>query len=309
LTPPRSATSIARLASGWAAGGFGALVVLLGGWWFTLAVGLIVHLGLLEFFRMAQFKGIRPATKTTLVAVQLLLLSTQAAAAAHWVSAGGAPAGVAGDVAAAVLPASGAVICGWLLLQPTTGTIADIAASVFGLFYLGFLPSHWIKLRNLVDPSLAPNLSGTLPFTDWPWSSGLALTLLACFLIVATDIGSYVIGRRLGRHPLSPISPGKTIEGALGGIGCALLVGALGGVLLGWRWGWLLGGLLGAVVALFALVGDLTESMMKRDAGLKDSGDAIPGHGGVLDRIESYLFVPAVVYSLVTLLLPVLERG
>ena len=101
MTPPRSATSIARLASGWAAGGFGALVVLLGGWWFTLAVGLIVHLGLLEFFRMAQFKGIRPATKTTLVAVQLLLLSTQAAAAAHWVSAGGAPAGVAGDVAAA----------------------------------------------------------------------------------------------------------------------------------------------------------------------------------------------------------------
>ena len=63
---PRSATSLARLASGWAAGGIGLVVVLLGGWWFTLAVGVIVHLGLLEFFRMAQFKGIRPATKTTL---------------------------------------------------------------------------------------------------------------------------------------------------------------------------------------------------------------------------------------------------
>ena len=296
--PRRSATSPARLLSGWLAGGFGFVVVMLGGWWFTVAVGLIVHLGLLEFFRMAQFKGIRPATKTTLVAVQLLLITTQAA--------GGAQAGgglFVGDVAAAVLPASGAVICGWLLLQPVTGTIADIAASIFGLFYLGFLPSHWIKLRDLTDVALAPHLAGV------PWlSSGNALTLLACFLVVATDIGSYVIGRRLGRHPLSPISPGKTVEGALGGVACACVVGGFGGVLLGWRWGWLVGAVLGAVVALFALVGDLTESMMKRDAGLKDSGDVIPGHGGVLDRIDSYLFTPAVVYSLVTLVLPLLQR-
>ncbi len=294
--PRRAATSLARLASGWAAGGFGALVIWLGGWWFTVAVGVIVHLGLREFFRMAQFKGIRPATKTTLVAVQLMLLSTQAAAGGGWLGA---------DVAAAVLPASGAVICGWLLLQPVTGTIADVAASVFGLFYLGFLPSHWIKLRDLSDPALVPSLAAR----GWAGGAGLALTLLACFLIVATDIGSYVIGRRLGRHPLSPISPSKTVEGALGGLLCALLVGSLGGVLLGWRMGWLIGGLLGAVVAVFALVGDLTESMMKRDAGLKDSGDAIPGHGGVLDRIDSYLFVPAVVYTLMTLVVPWLQRG
>jgi len=232
-----------------------------------------------------------------------LLISTQAAALSPDRGA------LVHAVAAAVLPASGAVICGWLLLQPTTGTIADIAASVFGLFYLGFLPSHWIKLRALVDPALAPRLTGSISGIGWPWTSGLALTLLACFLIVATDIGSYVIGRRLGRHPLSPISPGKTVEGALGGLACAVLVGAAGGLWLGWRWGWLIGGLLGAVVALFALVGDLTESMMKRDAGLKDSGDFIPGHGGILDRIDSYLFVPAVVYTVVTLLLPLLQRS
>lgn len=285
IPTPRTATSLPRLLSGWAAGGFGFVVVMLGGWWFTVALGLIVHLGLLEFFRMAQFTGIRPAIKTTLVAVQLLLITTQLASGSALLGGDW----FAGDVAAAVLPASGAVICGWLLLQPVTGTIADIAASIFGLFYLGFLPSYWIRLRELEG-------------------SGLALTLLACFLIVATDIGSYVIGRRLGRHPLSPISPGKTVEGALGGVGCAMAVGALGGSWIGWSWGWLIGAVLGAVVALFALVGDLTESMMKRDAGLKDSGDAIPGHGGVLDRIDSYLFVPAVVYSLVTLVLPLVQR-
>ena len=285
IPTPRTATSLPRLLSGWAAGAFGFVVVMLGGWWFTVALGLIVHLGLLEFFRMAQFKGIRPAIKTTLVAVQLLLITTQLASGSALLGGDW----FAGDVAAAVLPASGAVICGWLLLQPVTGTIADIAASIFGLFYLGFLPSYWIRLRELEG-------------------SGLALTLLACFLIVATDIGSYVIGRRLGRRPLSPISPGKTIEGALGGVGCAMAVGALGGTWIGWSWGWLIGAVLGAVVALFALVGDLTESMMKRDAGLKDSGDAIPGHGGVLDRIDSYLFVPAVVYSLVTLVLPLVQR-
>jgi len=297
---PRKTTSPARLLSGWAAGAFGFVVVLLGGWWFTLAVGVMVHLGLLEFFRMAQSKGIRPASKTTLVAVQLLLPATMAA------SNGPGGGWFAQDLAAAVLPVSGALICGWLLLQPRPGTIADVAASIFGLFYLGFLPSHWIRLRELPD------------------GLGLALTLIACFMVVGTDIGSYVIGRRLGRTPLSPLSPGKTVEGALGGLACSMLVGVIGGVAMALTRGAgsgvgvepaqlvlsaVLGAALGAVVALMALVGDLTESMLKRDAGLKDSGDVIPGHGGILDRIDSFLFAPAVVYGLVSLVLPWLQSG
>ena len=278
-----------RLVSGLAAGGFGLVVVGLGGWWFTAAVMVIVHLGLLEFFRMAQCTGIRPATKTTLVACQLLLISTQ------WDVAGTVPS----SLASAVLPLSGAAICGWLLLQPKTGSIADIAASIFGLFYLGYLPSHWLRLRQLTQPPLPPEAFNWL-------STGFVVTLMACLMIVASDIGSYWIGRRFGRLPLSPISPGKTVEGAVGGLGAAVTVGVVFSVWLQWPVAILSGGLLGALVALFALVGDLTESMMKRDAGLKDSGDALPGHGGILDRIDSYLFTPAVVFYAVTLFLPLL---
>jgi phosphatidate cytidylyltransferase len=301
IPTPRTRTSPQRLLSGYAVGAFGFVVVVLGGWWFTLALGVMVHLGLLEYFRLARFKGIRPASKTTLVLVQLLLITTQ------WAHGSDAQAvGFATDLAAAVLPLSGAAICGWLLLQPLTGSIADIAASIFALFYLGFLPSYWIRLRDLTDPALAPRLSAWSG--HWPHlNSGMVLMLMACFLIVATDIGSYVIGRRYGRRPLSPISPGKTVEGALGGVGCAGLLGAVFAELLGWNWGWAVGALLGVVVALFALVGDLTESMMKRDAGVKDSGDLLPGHGGILDRIDSYLFTPAVFFTVVTLLLPLIR--
>ncbi|MEN9861066.1 MAG: hypothetical protein RLZZ515_1548, partial [Cyanobacteriota bacterium] len=119
IPSPRSRTSPQRLLSGYAVGAFGFVVVVLGGWWFTLALGVMVHLGLLEYFRLARFKGIRPASKTTLVVVQLLLITTQ------WAHGGDAQAlGFSADLAAAVLPLSGAAICGWLLLQPLTGSIA-----------------------------------------------------------------------------------------------------------------------------------------------------------------------------------------
>jgi len=283
-----SATSAGRLIrsrwlSGFAAALFALVIIGLGGWWFTLSLSVIVHLALLEFFRLAQHKGIRPATKTTLVACQLLLIITQLAPGSSW--------------AAAVLPLAGSVICGWLLLQPVTGTIADIAASIFGLFYLGFLPSHWVRLRDLTNPLVAPH---------WPSHSGLAITLLAFLLIWAADCGSYLWGSRFGRTRLSEVSPGKTVEGALAGLAATVGTGAAGGWIIGWPLGPMFGALLGVMVGLFALVGDLTESMMKRDAGVKDSGALIPGHGGILDRVDSYLFTPAVVFYLVTLVLPLL---
>ena len=182
-----------------------------------------------------------------------------------------------------------------------TGTIADVEASIFGLFYLGFLPSHWLSLRNLTLMELAPGTSELC-------TSGLAITLSACLMIVCSDIGSWAFGRRWGKRPLSPISPGKTVEGALGGCLCAMAMGEICALVMGWPYLGLPGLILGALIALIAMVGDLTESMMKRDAGVKDSGDVLPGHGGILDRIDSYLFTPAVVYYVVALIQPLLIR-
>ena len=112
----------------------------------------------------------------------------------------------------------------------------------------------------------------------------------------ASDTFAYFIGSRWGRRKLCPeISPGKTVEGALGGLGGTLLVvGWLGSAFAGLQLEQAL--LLGCLIGVAAPVGDLVESRLKRYAGVKDSGAILPGHGGMLDRIDSLLFVVPVVY-------------
>ena len=116
--------------------------------------------------------------------------------------------------------------------------------------------------------------------------SGAQLVLWLMLLVVAADIGAFFAGRRFGRHKLAPqVSPGKTWEGALGGLAAVAVVSWIGALRLGSP---VLGSVLfGCAVGVFSIVGDLTESMFKRAAGLKDSGAILPGHGGVLDRIDS----------------------
>ena len=279
-----------RLKSGLFIGIFGLIVVLLGGWFFTIAIALLTYLALLEFFRMAEFTGIKPATKTTLFSCFIIIIFSYLEVIGL----------VDREISNSILPICSVGICTWLLLQPKTGTISDIAASIFGLFYLGFLPSYWIKLRAL--QSALNSTSDGLALGSLSNSTGLYLTLTSCLLIVASDIGSFFIGKAFGKRSLSPISPSKTIEGLIGGITCSILLATSFAFLFNWRNPILIGILYGILVSLMALVGDLIESMMKRDAKIKDSGTFLPGHGGILDRIDSYIFTPSVLYYIITIL-------
>lgn len=167
------------------------------------------------------------------------------------------------------------------------GTISDVATTFLGVVLTGWLPSYIPLLRQLEYPDVAMRLSRP--------HLGTAVTILYFGAIFATDVGAYLIGKSFGRHELiGPLSPKKTVEGALGGLASAVLYA----VLVGWGFRlplWHCVGL-GVVISAFAQLSDLTESMIKRDAGKKDSGDIIPGHGGVLDRVDSFLLSGTVTY-------------
>lgn len=273
-----------RFKSGLLIGIFGLLVVSLGGFYFAIAITALTSFALLELFRMAEFTGIKPATKTTLFSCAILIIAT-------YFEVNGM---LQREISNAILPISSIVICTWLLLQPKPGKISDIATSIFGLFYLGFLPSYWIRLRELDLIVNGFNHSeNVLAISSF---SGFNITLITCFVIVSSDIGSYFIGRNYGKRSLSPISPGKTYEGLIGGIISSILSGVIFASLFKWNYSILIGIVFGVIVSLMALVGDLIESMMKRDANLKDSGNLLPGHGGMLDRIDSYIFTPSLIY-------------
>jgi phosphatidate cytidylyltransferase len=272
-------------------------MIVLGGWYFTVGFGILVYLGQLEYFQLARAKGIAPAAKTTLAVSQALLVVSN----------------LSPSLADAIFPVAGTFICFYLLFQPKFATIADISASIMGLFYGGYLPSYWVRLRSLGQLPLSNlPLDGYFPgsFADLKnLPPGLTYTLLAFSCIWAADIGAYVFGKFFGRTRLSNISPKKTVEGAIFGVTASIVVAIAGSWQLSWA-GWpLSGAALGLLIGIASLLGDLTESMMKRDAGVKDSGQLIPGHGGILDRADSYVFTAPLVYYFVTLVLPLLPKG
>lgn len=170
-------------------------------------------------------------------------------------------------------------VLAWRMTESPDEYLRDVTAAVFATFYVPFLAT-FVALMLAAD--------------DGPWR---VLTFL--LLTVVSDTGAYAVGWRFGKHKLAPnISPGKTREGLGGAIASSMAAGALcmhflidGGV-------WWEGLLLGLAVAVTATLGDLGESMMKRDLGIKDMGTLLPGHGGIMDRLDSLLPTAPVVWLL-----------
>ncbi|MGW2097071.1 phosphatidate cytidylyltransferase [Streptomyces olivaceoviridis] len=170
----------------------------------------------------------------------------------------------------------------WRMTEPPENYLRDVTAGLFAAFYV---------------PFLATFVAMMLTADDGPWR---VLTFL--LLTVVSDTGAYAVGWRFGKHKLAPrISPGKTREGLLGAVLFAMAAGALCMQFLIDGGSWWQGLLLGLAVAASATLGDLGESMIKRDLGIKDMGTLLPGHGGIMDRLDSLLPTAPVVWLLMVI--------
>jgi phosphatidate cytidylyltransferase len=248
-----------------------AIIAWRGDVYFVLLVDFIAVLAQLEFLRMLAAKGLRPQRATALAA----------SIALPWLAYvhGGAWMGFGLTLAV--------VATMTVELARNRGEpLVHIATALLGTLYVAWLASHLVALREL------PLLLGR------PAALG---ALLVGFVFVTTwmaDTGAYVVGSLWGRHKLAPrISPGKSVEGAVGGVAFAVAAGwVVARVFLSGTLTPLAGAALGGVAALVGLAGDLAESLLKRDAHVKDASGAIPGHGGMLDRFDSVLFSAPLLY-------------
>jgi phosphatidate cytidylyltransferase len=182
--------------------------------------------------------------------------------------------------------------------------LASISGTFFGIFYVGWLLAHAVVLRFFHDVVRAKY--GAAAAEMVPLQAGLFYLIFVVGTVVLCDAGAYFAGRAWGRRKLAPtISPSKTVEGALGGVAAGTAGGLTAKAIFDLFWpeltrgfGWELAAALAMILALVGIVGDLVESLLKRDAQLKDAGRLLPGMGGVLDRIDSNLLAIPVMYYL-----------
>jgi phosphatidate cytidylyltransferase len=224
--------------------------------WIATVV-VVVLLAQWELYRALAAGGHPAAPQLGVAAGAVLLVGS---------SLGGAPAltfGLTMSVAATFL---------WFLADPDRAHSADrIGMTLLGIVYVPFLGAHVVLMRDL--------------------PSGPAVTIATVGLVALYDIGALVAGKTLGRHPIAPsVSPGKTLEGLGGGTLLVFILALAIGPFIG-PFDALTAAGLAAVVAVVAPLGDLAESLIKRDLGIKDMGSILPGHGGLLDRVDGLLLV------------------
>ena len=165
--------------------------------------------------------------------------------------------------------------------------IVNVATTTLGALYCGWLPCHLLLIRQIGMTRV-----GAFQFSP---SEGLFLLMFVFVAVAFTDIGAYYFGVNFGKRKLAEvISPKKTIEGAIGGGLCAIIASVIGIFYTDLSlFQAIVGGL---IITISAQLGDLSESLIKRDAGVKDSSDILPGHGGMLDRFDGYIFAIPVAY-------------
>ena len=235
---------------------------------FLLAGEALLVLGFVEYVSLARAVDIDLPAWPVGIGV-----ASTAAALSSAAAGGGSP------VALEVVLMTAAVAIGALVLPRWRGgrdALPLAAASLFPILYLGLPVGALVAIREMRGPQ------------------GVFLLMLT---VIVSDTAQYYTGRMFGRRPLAPaISPKKTIEGAIGGFVFGTLLLAVAG-----HWwlpdvAWPIRSLLGAAVVALGIAGDLFESMLKRSAGVKDSSSLIPGHGGILDRIDALLFAAPIYY-------------
>jgi phosphatidate cytidylyltransferase len=268
-------------------------IVVLGEPWLSLLVGVLAFLALVEIVALLDAAGYQPPQV-------LALLAGMALTAAGLVSAN---AGGVGGVVTTLLTAldppglvAATLVAGVLLVAAVAFTRSDPAAGFltwattsFGIAYVGILLPAIVLVAHLA-PSGG---SWTTQVGVIGLGSGAAWALTLVLVVWGYDTGAFLTGRLVGRRRLlDHISPSKTIEGMAGGLVLATVAAGIGALLIGLEpWHPLV---IGPLVGLAAQAGDLAESMLKRAAGRKESGFLVPGHGGILDRIDSFLFAAPV---------------
>ena len=259
---------------------------------FAGAITLSALLGGYEFFRGVRLRGFRPTDTLGMIAIAVMQL------AAWVISKGQFP---------SLMPALfAALVIGTLIhqvLRRDPEPVANLGVTFVGVVYVGWLMSYLIFLRMIPGTvEIWPFNTASLPVFDFH-SRGAWLVLYVCAVTWSTDAGAYFVGMRLGKRPLAPLlSPKKTIEGSYGGVAAATLMSLLWGIWIGIPWYHCL--ILGAAIGVLGQVGDLCESALKRDLGIKDFGTVMPGHGGILDRFDSLLFTAPLAYYYLVIALP-----
>ena len=252
---------------------------LVGGIPFLLAMNLVIGAGLFEFYRMMEAKGIKPY-KAVGVAAGL---------GVSWYVY------FLGGVFSSLFITL--VLIGVMTMElfRKDGELAvfHISTTIFGVFYVAWLGSHTILLRQLGESVVGMDLGGGLVGTDF----GGFFVILAFGLAWGADTGAYFIGNAVGKRKLLPrVSPGKSVEGAIGGLVVSVIVALVARVTIVPLLTVVDALILGVTAPIMAVLGDLVESLMKRDVRIKDTSHALPGHGGMLDRFDSVLFVAPLVY-------------